>query len=154
MIHYVSDSGKYRIAFEYDFARNALSGSKISGAPAGSAYATVASAAVPASSWYSGYDVFGQAPILNSRFSVFGIWQYIKPNTNIGNNPLDVQRVIGGIEYTVNKHIRFAATSHNLLHTNSSTLATAVSNAGGSASDVAAATQDINAVMLNMLFDY
>jgi len=159
MIHYVSPSGKYRAGFAYEFGRNSVTGtSLIGGGTSIPAYNTVATTFVPSATsggtWYSGYDAFGQAPIGNSPFSVFGIWQLIQPNTNFGSNPLDVQRIIGGLEYKVNKQVRIAATSQNLLHTNSSQLNTAVLNAGGSASDAAAATQDINAAVISLLYDY
>jgi len=159
MIHYVSDSGKYRAGFAYEFGRNSVRGVSLIGlGNAIPAYNTVASTFAPSAAsggtWYSGYDAFGQVPLGNSPFSVFGIWQYIMPNTNFGSNPLDVQRIIGGLEYKVNKQVRIAATSQNLLHTNSSQLSTAVLNAGGSASDASAATQDINAAIISVLYNY
>jgi hypothetical protein len=160
MVQYVSPSGNYRAGFAYEFGRNSVTGTSVIGTGSSlGPYAAAANILAPGptsgGTWYSGYDAFGQLPIGNSPFSVFGIWQLIQPNTNISSNGLDVQRIIGGFEYKVNKQVRIAATSQNLIHNNSSQLYNAVLNApGGSASAASAATQDINAAVVSVLYDY
>ena len=110
-----------------------------------------------------GFDFFGHARLGKSNFSLFGMYQYFQPNTNIsGTNPLDFQRIIGGISYKFNDHFEFAVDSQNLKYTHgqfnmsAAQIATfspslAAANPGGIPNAV---PDDTNAVFLNLLFNY
>ena len=133
LVHYNSAHNGYGIAGEYDFGRNAFSLSNLfSGAgpqdafglattPTAFAGMSNLAAAVLAGTHtrQKGFDVFGHAAIPNSKFVLFGMYEFFQPNTNVPSNPIDFDRVVGGIGYTYNKHLRFALDSQNVLYRHS-----------------------------------
>jgi hypothetical protein len=62
-----------------------------------------------------GWDFFGHLDIPHTPFNVFGLFQQILPNTRVSNDPLDFQRYIVGLEWKVNKFLRVAIDSQNLM---------------------------------------
>lgn len=175
IVHFQDQAKKYLIAGEYDLGRNAFgSGNMFSGAgPADefglgpSPYATfdaLAKAILGGDrTRQQGFDFFGHARLGKSNFSVFGMYQYFQPNTNIsGTNPLDFQRIIGGISYKFNSHFEFAIDSQNLKYTHKQFTMSANQIATFSPSLAAAnpngipnaVPDDTNAIFLNLLFNY
>ncbi len=63
-----------------------------------------------------GYALFGRANIPNSQFAVFGLWNAFQPNTEAADNPLDFNRIIGGMAYRFNRNLRLAVSSQNVLY--------------------------------------
>jgi len=61
-----------------------------------------------------GVDFFGHFNIPNTKFSVFGMFQWFMPNDNIMENPLDFQRFVVGVSYQFNEYLRFAIDSQNI----------------------------------------
>ncbi len=175
LAHYQTHSNAYEIAGEYDLGRNAFgTGNLFSGAgPADefglgpTPYATfdaLAKALLAGDrTRQQGFDFFGHARLGRSPFSLFGMYEYFQPNTKIsGANPLDFQRIVGGISYKINEHFEFAVNSQNLKYTHrqftmpASQIATfspslAAANPDGIPNAV---PQDTNAVFLNLLFNY
>jgi hypothetical protein len=176
LVHYSSPHNGYGIAGEYDFGRNAFSINNLfSGAGPQDAFG-LATTPTPFAGMSSlaaailagthtrqkGFDVFGHAAIPNSKFVLFGMYEFFQPNTNVPTNPLDFHRVVGGVGYVYSKHLRFALDSQNLLyHHNqftypasdlaqfSSKLAKA--NPNGIANAV---PPDVQAIFLNMEFSF
>ena len=63
-----------------------------------------------------GVDFLGRYHIPGTKFSLFGVFQWLMPNDNVrGNDPLDFQRVVAGVSYQYNEYMRFALDSQNLL---------------------------------------
>jgi len=62
-----------------------------------------------------GYAALGHAQIPHSPFTLFGTFQFLSPNTNVAKNPLDFNRIVGGISYRFSARLRFALTSQNLI---------------------------------------
>lgn len=62
-----------------------------------------------------GLDFFGHYQIPDTKLSLFGMFQWFMPNTNVTMDPLDFQRFIAGIAYQYNEYLRFAIDSQNLL---------------------------------------
>ena len=175
LAHYQSHSNAYLIAGEYDLGRNAFgTGNLFSGVgPADefglgpTPYATfdaLAKALLAGDTTrQQGFDFFGHARLGRSKFSLFGMYEYFQPNTKIsGANPLDFERIVGGISYKFNQHFEFAVDSQNLKYTHSqftmpaSQIATfspslAAANPDGIPNAV---PHDTNAVFLNLLFNY
>ena len=131
LVHYTSPHNGYQLAAEYDFGRNAFSlGNLFSGAGPQDAFGLgvtpfagmtdLASAILSGThTRQRGYDLFGHADIPNSKFTLFGMWEYFQPNTNVPSNPLDFDRVIAGINYKYNKHLRFAVDGQNVFYRHS-----------------------------------
>jgi hypothetical protein len=65
-----------------------------------------------------GWAVFGHYDIGNTPFSLFGMWHRWYPNTHVPNDPLDFDRIVGGVAYRVNSWLRVAADSQNLVYLN------------------------------------
>jgi len=174
LVHYTSPHNGYQLAAEYDFGRNAFSlGNLFSGAGPQDAfglgttqYAGLTDLATAILSGthtrQKGFDVFGHADIPNSKFTLFGMWEYFQPNTNIPSDPIDFDRLIAGINYTYNKHLRFAVDSQNVFYRHSqftypaSDLAQfssklAKANPNGIANAV---PPDVQAIFLNMEFSF
>jgi len=64
-----------------------------------------------------GFDFFGHFHIPTTKFTLFGLFQWFQPNTNVrGANPLDFQRIVAGVSYQYNEYLRFALDSQNLLY--------------------------------------
>ena len=62
-----------------------------------------------------GFDFFGHYLIPGTKLTAFGMFQWLLPNDNISENPLDFQRFIAGLSYQYNEFLRFALDSQNLL---------------------------------------
>jgi hypothetical protein len=63
-----------------------------------------------------GFDMLGHYHIPDTKFTLFGMFQWLMPNDNVaGTNPLDFQRFVAGISYQYNEYLRFALDSQNLL---------------------------------------
>ncbi|HTR66120.1 MAG TPA: hypothetical protein VMH85_10125 [Terriglobales bacterium] len=175
LAHYQTHSKAYEVVGEYDLGRNAFgTGNLFSGSgPADefglgpTPYANFDALAKAllggTSTRQQGFDFFGHARLGHSPFSLFGMYQYFQPNTKIsGTNPLDFERVVGGLSYKYNDHFEFSVDDQNLTYahsqfnmtadqiaTFSSSLAAA--NPGGIPNAVPTST---NAIMLNLLFNY
>ena len=63
-----------------------------------------------------GFDLLGHYHIPDTKFTLFGMFQWLMPNDYVrGNDPLDFQRFVAGISYQYNEYLRFALDSQNLL---------------------------------------
>jgi hypothetical protein len=104
-----------QIAFEYEWGHNAYSTGNLfngAGSPSG-AYAdfgSEAGAILSGSTHQQGFALFGHARLGHTKFSLFGLWQYFQPNTSfdyrdagLTADPLDWERTVGGITYSVTK---------------------------------------------------
>jgi hypothetical protein len=174
LVHYTSPHNGYQLAAEYDFGRNAFSlGNLFSGAGPQDAFGlgttqfagmTDLATAILAGTHtrQKGFDVFGHADIPNTKFTLFGMYQFFQPNTNIPKNPIDFDRLVVGINYTYSKHLRFAVDSQNVLYRHNqftypaSSLAQfssklAAANPNGIANAV---PPDVQAIFLNMEFSF
>lgn len=177
LAHFQSTKGGAQIAFEYDYGRNAFSLGNLFGGsapldtlglapPVVTPFADMSklAAAIVAGKHVrqQGYDVFGHINIPNTKWGFFGLFQHFQPNTNVPDDPLDFNRVVGGISYRVNRNLRFAFDSQDVLYTNSqftypnATLATwnpalAASFPGGVANAV---PPSVKALFLNMEFTF
>ena len=175
LAHYQNHSKAYLIAGEYDLGRNAFgAGNLFSGAGPGdffglgpTPYATFNSLTGALlggdRTRQQGFDFFGHARLGKSKFALFGMYQYFQPNTQIsGTNPLDFERVVGGLSYKFSEHFEFAVDDQNLTYVHSqftmpaSQIATfspslAAANPDGIPNAVPNST---NAIMVNLLFNY
>ena len=124
LAHYQTHDKAYQIAFEYQLGRNATStGNMFSGAkPAATDPFNALAATVLAGTHtrQEGYDLYGHARLGHSPFSVFGLYQYFKPNTNfqpasagLTDNPLNFARTVGGLSYKVTDHFDFSIGDQN-----------------------------------------
>ena len=66
-----------------------------------------------------GYAVFGHVNTGHWPFAVFGMWQRWYPNLDVSANPLDFDRVIGGVEWQPLSWMRLAVDSQNIMYFNS-----------------------------------
>ncbi len=131
LAHYTTPNNGALIAFEYDWGKNAFgTGNLYSGAgPAdvfgvgttGFAGMSKLSQAVLASpsSKQRGFDVFGRANLPNTKFAVFGTYQYFQPNTDVPTDPFDFHRIVAGVAYKINPRLRLAINSQNLVYSHS-----------------------------------
>lgn len=65
-----------------------------------------------------GYSLFGHLNLGDSDFSLFGMWQRWYPNENVPNDPLDFDRVVGGLAWRATSWMRVAVDSQNLMYVN------------------------------------
>ena len=65
-----------------------------------------------------GYSLFGHLNLWDSDFSLFGMWQRWYPNENVPNDPLDFDRVVGGVAWRATSWMRVAVDSQNLMYVN------------------------------------
>jgi uncharacterized coiled-coil protein SlyX len=174
LVHYQSPHNGGQIAFEYDYGRNAFSTGNLFGGSApldlvGLGTTQYAGMSKLASAILAGrstkqqsFDVFGHINIPNSKVALFGLYQFFQPNTNIPDDPLDFHRLVAGISYRVNKNVRLAIDSQDVLYKHSqfiypaATLATfnpalAAANPGGIANAV---PPSVKALFLNMEFTF
>jgi hypothetical protein len=146
MVHYWAKN--FNLAAEYDYGKDAFGvGNLFSGSGPADAfglgptpYAGLAATArriLALGAQQQGYDVLGHIDIPHSPFSVFGLYQHFQPNTNVSRNPLDFSRVVAGVSYRYNSHLRFALDSQNLLFSRHTAVPT-----------------DTNAVFLNVELNY
>jgi len=61
-----------------------------------------------------GADFFGHFHIPETPLTLFGMFEWLLPNTQFSDNPLDFYRWIFGISYQYNEYLRFAIDSQNL----------------------------------------
>jgi hypothetical protein len=62
-----------------------------------------------------GFDLLGHYHIPYTKLTAFGMFQWVLPNDNVTEDPLDFQRFIAGLSYQVNEYVRLAVDSQNLL---------------------------------------
>jgi hypothetical protein len=174
LAHYQSHDDGYGIAGEFDLGRNAFStGNLFSGVGPADEFGL---GPTPYATWDAlarailagdrtrqrGFAFFGHARLGASPFTVFGMYEYFQPNTNVQNNPLDFAHIVAGVSYRYNQHLTLALDSQNLIYTKSqftfpaSQLATlssslAAENPNGIPNAV---PKNTNAIFLNMLFNY
>ncbi len=153
----------YLIAGEFDLGRNVFStGNLFSGVGpvAGGPYDSLntLSAAILAGdrTKQRGYAVFGHARLggSSSPWALFGMYQFWQPNTNVSNDPLDFERIVGGISYRFNKHLDFAVDSQNLIYTKSQFTFPAGVLSGVTTAIPNAVPDSTNAIFFNMQFNY
>jgi hypothetical protein len=85
-----------------------------------------------------GYSVFGHIDVLDTPFTVFGLWNRWYPNTDVADDPLDDDRFVGGVSYRFYDWLRVAVASQNLVYFHSGR-------------DV---PSDIHAIFTNVEIDY
>jgi hypothetical protein len=61
-----------------------------------------------------GFDFFGHFHIPETPVTLFGMFQWLQPNTNFVSNPLDFYRWVFGLSYQYNEYLRFAIDSQNI----------------------------------------
>jgi hypothetical protein len=61
-----------------------------------------------------GFDFFGHFHIPETPVTLFGMFQWLTPNTQFASNPLDFYRWIFGLSYQYNEYLRFAIDSQNI----------------------------------------
>jgi hypothetical protein len=126
LAHYQTHDKAYQIAFEYQLGRNALSTGQLFGGaapPASNPFSILAGTVLSGThTRQQGFDFFGHARLGHTPFSVWGLYQYLQPNTNFGGgNPLDFARTVGGLSYKVTDHFDFAFGDQNFHWVNPST---------------------------------
>jgi len=62
-----------------------------------------------------GFDLLGHYHIPYTKLTAFGMYQWVLPNDNVIEDPLDFERFVAGISYQVNEYLRLAVDSQNLL---------------------------------------
>lgn len=148
----------YAILGEYDYGKNAFSaGNLFSGSapctssssscvdPSYGYLASEAAGILASGAQQRGFDFFGHVDIPHSPFSLFGMYQNFQPNINVSKDPLDFERIVGGIGYKYDSHLMFAIDSQNLLFTHSQFTYNGFTNA---------VPPNINALFLNMQVNY
>jgi hypothetical protein len=139
LLHYTKET--WGLAGEFDLGRNSFTASNLFSGTGPTDFflppttlstqtATAAAATVLQNNVHTnqrGFDFFGHyqfpknlAGFDLSPFTAFGMFQAFQPNTNIGVNPFDFERVIAGLEYKYNKYLRISLDSQNLLYYHSS----------------------------------
>jgi len=131
LAHYSSKHNGYGIAGEYDRGRNSFTSANLfSGSgPADefglrpTSYANFDALAQTLLNYngteQQGFALFGHSEIPRSNFTLFGMDESFHPNTRVFRNPLDFNRLIAGIAYKYNDHVRFSLDSQNLFYTQS-----------------------------------
>jgi hypothetical protein len=61
-----------------------------------------------------GADFFGHFHIPETPITLFGMFQWLSPNTQFASNPLDFYRWVFGLSYQYNEYLRFAIDSQNI----------------------------------------
>ena len=61
-----------------------------------------------------GADFFGHFHIPETPLTLFGMFQWLQPNTQFASNPLDFYKWVFGISYQYNEYLRFAIDSQNI----------------------------------------
>jgi hypothetical protein len=130
LVHYTFRKNAYGIAGEFHLGRNAFnSGNFFSGSGPQDEFGVAPTGGTQYATWdklvqalqngngtkQRGYAAFGHAQIPGSPFTLFAMYHFFLPNTQVDKNPLDFHRIIGGISYKVNDRLRFALTSQNLI---------------------------------------
>ena len=127
LAHYTFKKNAYGIAGEFDYGRNAFTtGNFFSGSGpqdefgVGTTQFAGFDALVRAlqngnGTKQKGYAGFAHAQVPGTPFTLFVMYHYFLPNTQVDKNPLDFHRIVGGISYKVNDRLKFALTSQNLI---------------------------------------
>jgi hypothetical protein len=157
LVHYTND--RVGIAGEWDYGLNAFGVGNLfsgSGPPeafgilavppsGGAALAAEAKSILNFQAQQQGFDFFGHVNIPHSPVSIFGLYQYFQPNTNVSKDPLDFERIVAGIAIKYNSHLRFAIDSQNLIYTHSQFTFNGIPNA---------VPTNINALFANFELNY
>jgi hypothetical protein len=61
-----------------------------------------------------GADFFGHFHIPETPITLFGTFQWVLPNTQFADNPLDFYHWVFGLSYQYNEYLRFAIDSQNI----------------------------------------
>jgi hypothetical protein len=61
-----------------------------------------------------GADFFGHVHIPETPITLFGMFQWLLPNTQFASNPLDFYHWVFGLSYQYNEYLRFAIDSQNI----------------------------------------
>lgn len=106
-----------------------------------------------------GFAFLGHVQIPGTPLTAFGMYQRFMPNTKVSKNPLDFQRIVVGVSYTYDEHLRFALDSQTLdyYHDQFAFPLAEAQHFGtkGAMADIAKAVPgDIEAVFLNVEFSY
>jgi hypothetical protein len=103
-----------------------------------------------------GAAVLGHMDIVDTPFSVFGLWQLWYPNTQVNKNPLDFQRFVAGFAYKYSSYLRLALDVQYLayLHSQTTFPLSEGKQFGLTAPVKDAVPPDILAVFLNLEFNY
>ena len=129
MVHYGTKNNSSNIAFEYDFGRNAFSSNNLfSGSGPidqfglgtsiyGGMDAVIKAIQGTDRAKQQGFNVFGHLQLGKSPFTLFGWFETFQPNTEISKNPADFDRIIGGLQYRVNRSLRLSFDAQNLIFT-------------------------------------
>ncbi len=126
VVFYQTHSKGGQIAFEYDWGHNAYATSNLfngAGTPSGSfaPFAAEAATILAGNTYQQGFSAFGHIRLGTSPFSLWGLWEYFKPNTDFDaaangftdGNPLDWERIVGGISFAVTKQFDIAFGDEN-----------------------------------------
>lgn len=124
LAHYQTHDKGYQIAFEYQLGHNAVSaGNMFSGSKpaAGDPFSALAGTILGGThTRQEGFNVFGHVRLGHSPFSLWGLYQNFRPNTNFSpssvgltDNPMDFARTVGGIAYKVTNHFDVAFGDQN-----------------------------------------
>lgn len=129
LLHYSTKNNASGAAFEFQYGRNAFSpGNLFSGSgpddsfgignPTPYAGFSALASAILGSDHTNqlGLIGFGHLQPGNSPFTLFGMVHYFQPNIKVNNDPIDFYRIIGGVSYKVNKSVRFALDSQNVIY--------------------------------------
>ena len=101
-----------------------------------------------------GVDVFGHVDIPTTPFSVFGMYQWFLPNTQVSKNPLDFNRFVLGVAYKYNSYLRFALNTQYLGFYHPQFTFPASKQFGLKSAVPNAVPNDILAVFMNVEFNY
>ena len=162
LVHYTTAKNTASFAFEYDRGKNAASSGNLfsTGTRPSGSFVDVNNLAIflldqpnVADTTQQGYDFFGHVNLGTPKWALFGMYELFQPNTAVANNPLDFSHVVGGLVYTVNKNMRFAFDSQNILWrhgTPAFSAAQASAYVPTSTGFTNVVGQDINAFFINM----
>ena len=154
LVHYTKRH--FGVAGEYDYGKDAFGvGNLFSGSGPADAFglgvtpyaglASEANSILGLGAQQRGFDFFGHVDIPHSPFSLFGLYESFQPNINVSKDPLDFSRIVAGVAYKYDEHLRFALDSQNLLFTHGQFTFNGIPNAVPSNS---------NALFINAEFNY
>ncbi len=124
LLHYTAEN--WGLAAEFDFGHNAFTGANLFSSSGPADYFGTATTSFKGFSSMTtaflengkaderGIDFFGHYHIPRTPFTLFGLFQWFQPNTNVNTDPLDFQRWVAGVSYQYNEYLRFAIDSQNL----------------------------------------
>jgi hypothetical protein len=127
LVHFTTKKNAYSIAGEFDAGRNAYSSTNFFsgnapldefglGATQYADFDALTRALLNINgAKQRGYSALGHAQIPRSPLTAFATFQSLSPNTTVAKNPLDFNRIVGGISYRFSNRLRFALASQNLL---------------------------------------